>query len=74
MAWPQDMLPQVLPERVVLVEKVVDALVEDEPVGVVHPVLRRREVEGRPVGFVPGAPSRPTPAGNLPVPRPASVP
>ncbi len=41
---------------VVLVVHVVDALVEDEPVGVVHPVLCRRVVNGRPVGFVPGAP------------------
>ncbi|GAA4118026.1 hypothetical protein GCM10022415_16490 [Knoellia locipacati] len=36
-------------ERVVLEEQVVDALVEDEPVGVVHPVLRGAEVVGRTV-------------------------
>ena len=38
-----------------LVVQVVDALVEDHPVGVVHPVFRGREMEGRPVGFVPEA-------------------
>ena len=35
-------------ERVVLVEEVVLALVVDQAVGIVHPVLRRREVELRP--------------------------
>ena len=38
-----------VPERVVLEEQVVDALVVDEPVRVVHPVLGRAEVVGGPV-------------------------
>ena len=43
---PRHVAPRV-PERVVLVEEVVLALVVDEPVRVVHPVLGRREVELR---------------------------
>ncbi len=38
----------VAPVRVVLVVEVVGPVVEDEPVGVVHPVLGRRVVRGRP--------------------------
>ena len=43
------------PERVVLIEEVVLALVEDEPVRVVHEVLRRREVHARAQGLEYGA-------------------
>src|SRR3954453_12256964 len=50
---PGHMAPRV-PERVVLVEEVILAPVVDEPVGIVHPVLRRREVELRPVELLVG--------------------
>src|SRR3954449_3534882 len=43
---PGHMAPRVA-ERVVLVEEVILALVVDEPVRVVHPVLRRREMQLR---------------------------
>ena len=45
---PRHVAPRV-PERVVLVEEVILALVVDEPVGVVHPVLGRSEMKLRPV-------------------------
>ena len=45
-------VPPLGAERVVLVEEVVLALVVDEPVGIVHEVARRREVEPRPQRLV----------------------
>ena len=50
---PAHMAPR-LAEGIVLVEEVVLALVEDEPVRVVHEVPRRREVEPRAQGLVVG--------------------
>src|SRR5215216_7915124 len=41
-------VPPLRAERVVLVEEVVLALVVDEPVRIVHPVLRRRVMKLRP--------------------------
>jgi hypothetical protein len=48
---PRDVAPGV-PGRVVLVEEVVLALIEDQPVRVVHPVPRRTVVELRTVRLV----------------------